>query len=353
MPPAWTGGLRALQPSGSSSSRIASLDVVRGLALVGMILVNDPGSAVDGPAQLVHAPWHGATAADAVFPGFLFVVGASLALSRPSPLRLVRRCLLLVVIGLALNAAFTGVSPLRLPGVLQRIGLASLVAGLLPRRAQLAAIPALLLGWWALLSTAPLTPEANVAASFDATVLGRSHLYRGGPTDPEGLLSTLGAVVTVLLGAETGRWLRARRATAVGSIGLGAAGVLAVGSALAWHEGGMPMNKRLWTPSFVLWSAGVALLVTAAVHVAVEGRRWQGWAWPPRVLGFNALIVYVLSELLGHWLASAGHHERIYDEVLVPAAGRWTGSVAYSLLTVVVCLAPAAVLWRRRISLRL
>jgi predicted acyltransferase len=213
--------------------------------------------------------------------------------------------LLLVAIGLALNAVFTGVSPLRLPGVLQRIGLASLLAGLLPRRGQLVAIPTLLVGWWALLLTAPLTPDGNVAAGFDAAVLGRSQLYRSGPTDPEGLLSTLGAVATVLLGAETGRWLRARQATLLGTLGLAAAGVLAIGLALAWQEGGMPLNKRLWTPSFVLWSAGVALLVTAVVHVAVEGRRWQGWAVPLQVLGFNALVVYVFSEMLGHWLASA------------------------------------------------
>jgi predicted acyltransferase len=316
------------------------------VAILGMILVNHPGSAGDGPAQLVHAPGNGATAADAVFPGFLFVVGASLALSKPTVGRLVRRCLLLIVVGLLLNAIFTGISPLRLPGVLQRIGLASLVAGLLmvrtSRAVQLSAIPVLLVGWWGAIEWDPDLP-----ARVDQAVLGRSHLYRRGPLDPEGLLSTLPSVATVLLGAEAGRWLRDRKPV----VGLAAAGLLAVGSALAWHEAGHPFDKRLWTSSFVLWAAGIAALVLVVAHLATL--RWQGWSWPLRVLGFNALVVYVLSELLGHWLATAGHHQRIYDDVLVPAVGKWTGSLSYSLLIVAAVLVPAAVLWWRRISVRL
>jgi len=218
----------------SRSSRLVSLDAFRGLTIAGMILVNNPGSWEHSYEPLTHAEWNGWTPADLVFPFFLFIMGVAITFSfrKPAPgygdrrtfLRILRRTALLFVLGLALNVLTNsdGLSTLRIPGVLQRIALCYLAASLTflcsGPRTQTALFGGLLVAYWLLLDLAPVAghrpgwddPETNLAAYLDRLLIGESHLYRE-TWDPEGLLSSLPAVATTLLGVLTGHWLHSAR----------------------------------------------------------------------------------------------------------------------------------------------
>ncbi|MGH9164507.1 MAG: acyltransferase family protein [Acidimicrobiales bacterium] len=365
--------------------RLESIDALRGAAILGMILVNNPGSPSRPFATLRHAAWNGFTLADAVFPGFLFVMGMSMAQSfahrrggvgaGASLLwpRVLRRSVILVALGLALNFVVPLVDgPLRVPGVLQRIGLTYLLASatvlLTPRRWYLALVPVILLGYaWVMSKVAVpgfgagvLTPEGNLAGFVDRSVFGQDHLYRLGPYDPEGLLSTLPAVATVLLGYAAGDWVRVRvrAGRSWAAAGLVAAGVLALATSALWSSV-LPINKRLWSSSFVLWSGGFALLAAALVYEVVEHRRMgRSLSKPLVVLGFNALAVYLVSELIGrvlefHWAGGRPVREWVYEQAFRPWAGARLGSLCYSLAFVTALTGVAALAYRRRLSLRL
>ena len=281
-----------------------------------MLAVNNAGRAREVYSQLEHAAWHGLTAADVVFPMFLFASGTALGVRdgrMPPWPRALRRAGVLVGLGLVLNLVRSNgaLADLRVMGVLQRIGLAWFGAWLvlhLPRWAQVLLAAVLLLGTWAALSwfAAPgqppgsLTPEANLAGWIDRVVLGRRHVYLGGPFDPEGLLGTLPSIVSVLLGAWAGRWAgAAQRRARVIDLSLAAAVLLGLG---AWWSVVLPLNKALWTGSFVLVAGGWSLLAFAALVALVDvgGQRWLGW--PLEVLGRNALVVYVGAELARYLL---------------------------------------------------
>ena len=286
---------------------MASLDVLRGLAVAGMVLVNVGG----GLPGLQHARWHGCTVADLVFPVFLFVMGASMAQTAPpSTAKVVRRAAVLFGLGLLLNGLPRfDMAEIHVMGVLQRIAVCYLLAAFalrrLPARRVAPFVAAVLIAYWALLTRVPppgaahatLTPDGTIASVVDRAVLGARHVYANGPLDPEGVLSTATATCTVLLGWMAGRHIATPRVL----VRWGLAGV-AVG--LAWHPL-FPLNKWLWTGSFVLFTAGVAALALAALARADEAR-WTHW---PEVLGRNAIVVFVLAELagmvLGHGPASA------------------------------------------------
>jgi predicted acyltransferase len=306
---------------GESSVRVVAVDALRGLAVAGMLAVNNAGLAAGEHPQIAHAEWHGLTAADVVFPLFLFVVGTSVVLAtrdgeRVAWSRVVRRTLVLFALGLLL-AAVPDPAPatLRLPGVLQRIALVYLAAvavvRLLPAWAQRVLLAALLLGHWAVLSLVPapggqagdLTREGNVAGAIDRAVLGEAHLHRGGPVDPEGLLGTVPSVATALAGVEAGRALRRRRADAAVPGGLVAAGAAAIVGGALWSAA-LPVNKVLWTGSFVLVTAGIGLGLLGVGALAERARPGRALLWPWQVLGRNALVVYVAAELVrksGAW----------------------------------------------------
>lgn len=346
-----------------------------------MLLVNLQASEEHAFPGTRHAGWHGLTPADFVFPAFLLVAGASMAQSsRLGHARLLRRAGVLVALGLVVNGLFrVPLETLRLPGVLQRIGLASLLAGLVvlhvrSPRAQMVLASAVLAGYWAALALVPvpghgagdLSPAGNLAGYVDRTLLGPAHLHGGGPNDPEGLLSTVPAAVTVLAGVWAGRALRAsptggdaaspgRRAV---SGRLAVAGVLAVAAGAAWHPL-FPVNKRLWTSSFVLVTAGAGLLLLAAVHATVgPGAGRRGWGRGLEHLGRNAIAVYVLSSLVASVLETTtvrpGGREPpvpvrqwIYEEWFVPWAGPTWGSMAHAVAFLALWWALAAVLGRR------
>lgn len=349
-----------------------------------MILVNNPGNWGAVYAPLLHAEWHGWTPTDLIFPFFLFIVGVSMVLSFAARRRrgetrralaghVVRRSAIIVFLGLFLAAfPFFHLSTLRIPGVLQRIGVCYLLAAtaylFLGRRGQVAAAVALLFGYWALMALVPvpgfgagrLDAEGNLAAYVDrALMLG--HLWK--PTwDPEGLLSTLPATATVLLGAFVGAWLASDRGPAqkvAGMVAIGAAG-LAAGE--LWHLV-FPINKNLWTSSYAVFTAGFATLLLGACYWLMDVKGHRGWAAPLVVFGTNAIAAFVLSGLLakmmGIWKVTLAGGRAVsvkgylYQQFFVPYASPKSASLLFALAYVTFWLLLMTILYRRRIFIKI
>jgi predicted acyltransferase len=304
-------------PAATPAARNIALDALRGLTVALMILVNTPGSWSYIYPPLRHAAWHGMTPTDLVFPLFLFIVGAAMAFSLPRDrppsasivLGLIRRSLLLIGLGLLLNAYPFAVAPehLRLPGVLQRIGICYLLAGLMLLylrgwRLWLVAL-GLLLGWWVLMlvpgAELAWTLQHNMARRWDLVLLGESHLWQGAGLafDPEGLLSTVPAVVSVLIGHAVAAEWRAGAGSPACVRRLAAAALAMILLGLLWSPW-MPINKSLWTGSFMLISSGIAVWSLLLVDRLLRIEPLRTLAAPLRAYGQNPLLLYVLSWLL-------------------------------------------------------
>lgn len=293
------------------TSRLASVDALRGCMVAAMLLVNDPGDEGHVYAPLAHAAWHGCTPTDLIFPFFLFIVGVSTALAFEPKVaqgvpreRLLRtalwRATRIIALGLAIHLLDVWVSDshLRIPGVLQRIGLcfaaASAFALYAGPRAWWAAIAALALGYWGLLlAGGTLEPLGNLTDRIDTFVFGHGtyqfDIATGRGHDPEGLLSTLPSLATCLAGLWAGHTLRAGRTRQLVAAGIAMA-------ALAWlWSYALPFNKNLWTSSFALWTAGLATLALWLFHTLVDQR-----GWPPlgRRFGVNAVAAYAGAETM-------------------------------------------------------
>ena len=334
--------------------RLRSLDLLRGLAVAGMVVVNGEGNPTEKPPGVSHAVWDGLTPADLVFPTFLLVSGAALGVAlrrRPGVhAALTRRAAVLFGLGLLLNALpWSGLADLRIMGVLQRIGLTTLLAAVvllhLRTRYAVALAAAVLLGYATVLlvgGPAARAPSTNWPKAVDTALLGLSHLYSPTRGDPEGLASTPAAVVTVLLGAWAVRVLRRRGAGVAALLGVG---LLAAGGAVAIV---VPPNKFLWTPSFALLCAGTGVLLLAGLSALADSsvRRVVGKPW--EALGRNALVVYVGSELTIMALRSTHLRDALYDAVFEPLGGPQGGSLLYALAVLLVWWVVCAVLWRRR-----
>ena len=362
--------------------RVASLDAFRGATIAGMILVNNPGSWGAIYSPLAHAEWHGWTPTDLVFPFFLFIVGVSitLALSRRAEaagarrdlyLKILRRSAVIFALGLVL-AGFPGydLSAIRIPGVLQRIAVCYLVASVVflntRWRTQAVVAAALLLLYWSLMVLIPapgfaagdLSVEGNLAAYIDRAVLGR-HTWK--PLyDPEGILSTIPAVATTLAGVLTGHWLRARRPELEKVAGLFVVGAACVVAGWAWGFF-FPVNKALWTSSYAVLTAGLALQSLAVCYWLVDVKGYRRWATPFLVFGSNALIIYFLSELFSNVISSvtvarAGGASdlktAVYESVFASWASPKLASLLFALCVVLLWLGVAAVLYRRRIFIK-
>jgi predicted acyltransferase len=375
-----------IAPTGAAvSGRLVSLDVFRGLVILFMILVNDPG---DGPSSywpLKHADWNGWTPTDLVFPFFVFIVGAAMAFSFSSRLRrgetrlqLLKHALwragFLFAIGLLLNGLGERfhLDHWRVYGVLQRIAICYAITTILELwtgwRAQLAVALTCLAGYWILMRYLPvpgfglpardiplLDPERNVVAWLDRKLL-IGHLYEG-TRDPEGLISTLPAIATSLLGLLTGKWLGTKNTTVVKTLAMIGAGVAAViiGEIMnLWF----PINKKLWTSSYVVLTAGLALLCLALCYWLVDVRQLRRGAWPILVFGMNAIAAYVVSEGLAIFLysVSVGNStlmNHIYTAVFAPLASPAKASLLYALGYVALCWTAMAVLYRKGIFLKI
>ena len=329
--------------------RFASVDVLRGWAVAAMLLVNYPGDWDHVFAPLQHSEWNGCTPTDLIFPLFLFVVGVSIALAMGDAAQdpAARRALLgkawqraarLVLLGLLLHAVAMWAydTPHFRPwGVLQRIGLcfgAAASAQLYLRpRGQWIAIVLLLMGYWMLLATTGgVVPWDNIASRVDAWMLG-AHAYQFDPAtgrghDPEGLLATLPAIATTLIGMRAGAWLRARGASRLVVGGLAA---LAIGGLWAQF---IPWNKNLWTPSYVAWTAGWAMLLLALCHWLFDRRGWRPFG---RSMGINAIVAYAGSWLVACVLEKTGWGGALYrgafQPLIAPVLGDRAASLAYAI----------------------
>ncbi len=364
--------------------RLVSLDVFRGITIAAMLLVNNPGSWSHIHPPLRHAEWHGWTPTDLIFPFFLFIVGVAMTYSFGKRLRAgadrrrllgkaARRAVVLVVLGLLLHAfPWWNLDPgsLRLPGVLQRIGVAYFAASVVVlytnSKGQVAATFALLLGYWAIMALVPvpgygagsLTPEGNPGAYLDRLVFGTDHLWQYSRTwDPEGLLSTLPAVASVLMGVLAGQWIRSPRAPARTTAGLVTAGVAAIAVGALWGTI-FPINKNIWTSSYAVFTSGMALCFLAICYWVVDVRRWRAWTGPFVFFGMNAIAAYFLSGIFARITTmievadGVSLKTWVYEHLFASWAGPVNGSLAYALAFVLIWLGPMWVLYRKRIFLK-
>jgi predicted acyltransferase len=353
-----------------------------------MLLVNNPGtwSAIYPPLQ--HAPWHGWTPTDLIFPFFVFIVGVTTHLSLSSRARrgdtsrqitaqILRRGTLIILFGLLLHAfpffPLTRITEVRIPGVLQRIGVCYLAAALLSRnrssRQVAGMVGILLLGYWALQAlvappgvAAPTldVPADTLSAWIDRAVFG-SHLWRqSGTWDPEGLLSTLPATGTCLLGVLAGRWLAHPVALPDRLNGLFAAGAIGMVAGLMWNWS-FPINKNLWTSSYVVFTAGMACVAIATIAWLTDIRGWRRWASPLVTYGLNPLVAFVgsgaLARMLGTVQVSSGGEtialqQAIYRSAFAPWLEPRNASLAYAVAFVLLWYGILKLLQRRRILLR-
>lgn len=366
-------------------SRSLAIDVLRGMTLALMIVVNMSIGPGDSYPPLLHADWHGFTLTDSVFPTFLFAVGASMAWTLEKYQRLgdadllrkvLTRTALIFLCGYLLywfpffgtraDGSF-GLLPLshtRIPGVLQRIAVTYGAAALLltylkPRTVGVIAVLALLVYWALLAHFGDYTLTGNAALKVDLAVFGPDHLYHGEGIafDPEGLLSTLPALVNVLAGYFAARYVREGRAGFDTVARLVAVGVICLLLAVAWNTV-LPINKKLWTSSYVLCTVGVDLLVYAALVAVIDLLGVRGWTHFFEVFGRNTLFIYLLSEVGNTVLVLTHVGDRstflwLWQEAFVPWAGRLNGSLLYSVAYMLCLWLVAYGMDKRRIYIKL
>ena len=420
----------------AAPSRILSVDVLRGLTIALMILVNDSGDGAHTYAQLEHATWNGLTLTDLVFPTFLFLVGASIIFSLANRVsrgdsraalarNMVRRAVTIFLIGMFLNVfPHFHLSHMRIFGVLPRIAICYLVVGLLclvtRKAAVLASIAiALLVTYWVLMRFVPVPgygvpthdiplndPDRNLTAVIDRAFNGftrhylhTGHLYEG-TRDPEGILSTLPSIATAIFGALTGLWLRrstptlhrgvlvAAEETAPGQVtavgvqtvdavqtpgrtfaGLVVAAVVCLTIGFLWNHS-FPVNKKLWTSSYVFAAAGFSLVGLSFCYGLIDLLRLErksaavrAFLWPWLVFGSNAITAYAVSELLVEIAGNIHLYDKTtsrmtnlwgwtYDNIFARGHSTDNTSLAMALAYVALCFLPNLFLWRKRIFLK-
>ncbi|MBC7407389.1 MAG: DUF1624 domain-containing protein [Arcicella sp.] len=302
------------------NKRLLSLDVFRGVTVASMILVNNPGDWGHIYAPLDHAEWNGCTPTDLIFPFFLFIVGVSISFAfqgkvadSKTVIKIFTRSLKLFGLGLFLSLfPKFDISVVRILGVLQRIAMVFLFCSLIflvtKNRTQHIIFVLILIGYWVLMALIPVPdygpanfePEFNLGAYFDRLILGTAHLYKVAKTwDPEGLLSTIPAIATGLSGVLTGTWLQRKdKEVTEKLIYLYLFGCVCMALGWAWDEAGFPINKALWTSSYVLWTSGLALCFLASFYWIIDVKGYQRWTKPFVVYGVNAITVFFLSGLI-------------------------------------------------------
>lgn len=357
-------------------ARYLALDALRGLTIAMMILVNTPGSWEFVYPPFIHADWHGCSPTDLVFPFFLFVVGSAMyfslqkvamQLSPTIALMIVRRAAIIFVLGLIFNAVLGGWEHLRIMGVLQRIALAYAAAAfivLCVKRINVYVMGALLLlGYWLLLivgsSEDPLGLTTNIVVKLDIALLGAEHMYsgKGVPFDPEGVLSTLPAVVNVLIGFELTRFLVAQQNRVTSLVSLLMLGVTGIVLGLVWNIW-LPINKSLWTSSFVIYSAGYFCIALALFVWLVDIKQFKRLAQPFIIYGSNSIFIYMLAPFWVHaylFIPVQGESGNFYSalftwlaQVFPPAMA----SLVFALLHVLLFWFISLLLYRNKIFIR-
>jgi predicted acyltransferase len=379
----------------TSMQRLLSLDVVRGITIAFMIMVNNNG----GPGSwgfMNHAEWNGLTPTDLVFPTFMFVMGVSIVFAVQSRLKrgatrsqlvghTIKRAILLFLFGMVVNGfPFFTLAHYRFYGVLQRFAVCYLIVGLFylwDTRiwTKVAALAASLVGYWILIRFVPV-PGAGVPGrdipfmdmtqnltSWIDRLIFPHHLYLYAPDhnvrDPEGLLSDLPALGTVLMGVLTGIWLRSARTIAQKGIGLAAASVTSLALGYLWSLS-FPLNKNMWTSSFVLVAAGYSLALLTICFCAVDLKGWKrGWTFPWLVFGSNAIAAYMFSELLPgildliHVASPTGRPTNLaawyffHTVAHIPDPG-WA-AFGFSVSFTAVCFIPVWILYKNKVFLKI
>lgn len=385
---------------GVASSRLLSLDILRGITIAGMILVNNPGSWGAIYAPLRHAPWHGLTPTDLVFPFFMFIMGVSTFMSlrkfnfEPSKSaiwKIVRRTVLIFVLGLALTwfgqlcrglaageniitAAFRHFDTIRILGVLQRLalayGFAALVAVLVKNKLIPWIITVLLIGYFLILQFGHgfEMSEQNIISVIDRALWGPKHMYKDWTPDgqrialdPEGLLSSIPSIAHVLIGFLFGKLIvenkdNHRRVEKLLIWGT----VLAFGGLLLQY--GCPINKKIWSPTFVLATCGFAAQLLGLLIWIIDINGKQKWSRFFHAFGVNPLIVFVFAGVLANLVAnirfsysgeSVAVKTFIYQNLLQPWAGNYFGSLLYSLLFITVCWLFGYILYKKNIYIKI
>ena len=368
--------------------RLISLDAFRGATIALMILVNTPGTWGHVYAPLRHAQWHGCTLTDLVFPFFLFIIGVSMRFSfekyefcKWGPLfkKVVWRTITIFTIGLLLNA-FPFVrqdwdwSHFRIMGVLQRIALAYIMASFIVVRADIIGIVkislGLLFGYWILLmgygwysGLDPYALKSNLILIVDAYIFGENHLYGGTgiPFDPEGLLSTIPSIVTVLIGFLVGTMIKTAEDHKDNTQRMAVLGALLI--IFGWGWGFVfPINKQLWTSSYVLYTSGIATVVLAGLIWLVDVKGLKTWTKPFVIFGANAIFLYAASsiwvkillkisfELDGKMISGYGY---LYQTVFQPFAGDLNGSFLFALFHVFMFWLILAWMYRKKIFIKI
>ena len=399
-------------PTGALRERLLSLDVFRGMTVAGMLLVNNPGSWAHIYPPLEHAPWNGWTPTDLIYPFFLFIAGITTYLSlsarrargddeRAIRNQIIRRGALIFVFGMLVNGFpyfvwgdVPGIADptfldrivarllnWRITGVLQRIGIAYLIAGLLTLRTtlrqQIYIIAGMLFGYWLVMTVLPVpgegtigallldSPPRTMAAWTDRLVYDWSHwglgnhLWVGGVTwDPEGFLSTVPAIGTAMIGNLAGRWIGQRQPLTERLAGLFAAGALGMMIGLMWHWV-FPINKSLWTSSYVLFTAGLACVSLATIMWVVDFQKVRGWTKFFVVYGLNPMVAFVGSGVMARCIYSifkvvkdgkrisleAGIHQTLFTPWLSPI----NASLAFAVTFVLFWYAILYVMYKRNI----
>lgn len=353
----------------TAAARYQSLDVLRGLTVALMIIVNTPGDWSHVYTPLLHAPWHGFTPTDWVFPSFLFVVGNALAFTLPRYegmggravlAKIAKRSLIIIALGLLLcllSKLGGPLSEVRLPGVLQRIGLCFGIAALVihylgERGAMVFSVVALLGHWLVMALFGDYSLEGNAGRAIDLWVFGAGHLYKGEgiPFDPEGLLGTLPATVNVIGGYFAGRYLRQNGATSRTLGVLAVAGIALSVLALCWAPL-LPINKKLWTGSYVLLSTGTALLALSALAWIIELRGARSWTYFFEVFGKNTLFIYMLSQVAVIAMDKTGTYAPL-AAALAPVGSPKAASLAFALLFMLACWLVGYWLDKRKIYIK-
>jgi predicted acyltransferase len=364
----------------SPGERLESLDVLRGATIAAMILVNSPGDWENVYPPLLHAAWHGWTFTDLIFPFFLWIAGLAMALSLSRRmdggagrgtllLHLARRAAILFALGLFLNAfPWFRLESLRIPGVLQRIAVCTVAAGAIylysTWKAQAAWVAGLLGGYWALMLLVPapgigvgaLEKDANLAAYVDRAVLSGHMWAQTRSWDPEGILSTIPAIATVLFGLLAGRLMRSSLAGKDKARWLAAGGAALILAGLAMDRW-LPINKNLWTSSYSVFMAGMAATVFAACFWLVDLKGFRRSTRPLAIYGMNAIAMYMLAEVVDASLRAipvSGHNLQfqIYDSVFRPLASPENASLAWAAAFVLLLYLVAWLLYRKRWFLR-
>ena len=356
-------------------SRLVSLDVFRGITIAGMVLVNNPGTWSSIYWPLEHAEWHGWTPTDLVFPFFLFIVGVSITLAfarrveegsvrRDLYLKVIKRTAIIFGLGLFLNGfPYFQLGTIRIAGVLQRIAICYLIASLIflttKVRTQFLIAVALLIVYCIVMTrfAAPgyapgdLSKEGSIASFVDRVLLGQ-HIWKQGKVyDPEGLLSTFPAVATTLFGILTGHWLRSERTRFEKVVGMFVAGAVCVALGWAWNSF-FPINKALWTSSYVLFTAGLALQFLGLCYWVIDIKGYRRWAWPFEVFGVNALALFVGSALMVKLMALFKVQGWIFRNLFLSWATPINASLAYAIGFILVWLLLMWLLYRKRVFIK-